>query len=873
MSITLKKDVWKVKDPSSGNYRGAAILSTTLPEDAAQIVADTEDQLDALTSATQTDINAITANAQTSVNNINNQLNNSSSGIIPQATAAMNGIESQRQTMIDSIASVAGQGTDTTLSQTGVAADAKVTGDQVSNLKSAIIPYNSVDVIAFSTPESRTINGVTFTFNPDKSCTVSGTATAVANAMYFTSPNTLPDWIIPGETYVVKYSGVGVRFQIFTYHNGVMDSQSFLTAFDDAEVIIPADISGIIIRLSVLANTTVNETVHPHMMIGGATNEELTVYNCISTQSWTPSGGSSYGVDYVYNAENNTFTITGTATRISFVNQYYNTSQLPNGVNAGDTLYLYFDTSDPNIAMEVFAYDSNGTQSRIIKANETSIVWIPNNAVGLLVRISVNSGSTVNATVKYDFVSGVPSKLSAIRSFVAHNLGVQKKYTDCDDVDENCFIFVSYTSGSTDVVNTPFAGAGWLETITAPGSNFLFQRYFPYSLESNNIWIRVNTGTTWNNWKEIGSGATYEITQNINRDEYNNTYNITTTPTITTDSNGWLAPVDTAETPQSSATDMTPAIMSLLNSTGHCHLAPGVFYVSGGINMPAQSSLVGCGKNTIVKLLDSVSSGYVVQPTTECTISDIMFSGGDSAPANVGIADASDLGSRHGVYCVANYDGSTSHTTLTTHRNLLTNCYFVNFNGSAIYMANTGISVRGYLTASELNVYNCMVGINIDWYSEYNKFTDVMINSCNHACINNGGNNVFVNCTFHGILGFLMDNSGGDKGNNSHGTCLACTFNHINSNDGYAAVVKNNTNGFIFTGCQMWYSKINIENSRGMTFSNCLFGGGTPEITVTGNYPAFFSDCIFHATPAINVVTGTKFNNCYLDSNGSIVEP
>ena len=35
MSITLKKDQWKVKDPSTGTYRGSAIFSTTLPEDAA----------------------------------------------------------------------------------------------------------------------------------------------------------------------------------------------------------------------------------------------------------------------------------------------------------------------------------------------------------------------------------------------------------------------------------------------------------------------------------------------------------------------------------------------------------------------------------------------------------------------------------------------------------------------------------------------------------------------------------------------------------------------------------------------------------------------------------------------------------------------
>lgn len=47
MPITLKKDEWKVKDPSSGNYRGTAILSTTLPEDAAQIIEDTQNALDA----------------------------------------------------------------------------------------------------------------------------------------------------------------------------------------------------------------------------------------------------------------------------------------------------------------------------------------------------------------------------------------------------------------------------------------------------------------------------------------------------------------------------------------------------------------------------------------------------------------------------------------------------------------------------------------------------------------------------------------------------------------------------------------------------------------------------------------------------------
>ena len=57
---------------------------------------------------------------------------------ISEMQAAADGIEAQRQTMIESIASVAGQGTDTTLTQSGVAADAKATGDAVGELKSAI---------------------------------------------------------------------------------------------------------------------------------------------------------------------------------------------------------------------------------------------------------------------------------------------------------------------------------------------------------------------------------------------------------------------------------------------------------------------------------------------------------------------------------------------------------------------------------------------------------------------------------------------------------------------------------------------------------------------------------------------------------------
>lgn len=65
--------------------------------------------------------------------------------ILANAQTAVDGIEAQKDTMIASIASVAGQGTDTTLTQSGVAADAKTTGDQVRDLKSAIDTFARIN--------------------------------------------------------------------------------------------------------------------------------------------------------------------------------------------------------------------------------------------------------------------------------------------------------------------------------------------------------------------------------------------------------------------------------------------------------------------------------------------------------------------------------------------------------------------------------------------------------------------------------------------------------------------------------------------------------------------------------------------------------
>lgn len=62
---------------------------------------------------------------------------------VSDSQAAVASIDNQRDTMIAAIARIAGQGTDPTLTQTNVAADAKATGDAVSDLKSAIGVYEA----------------------------------------------------------------------------------------------------------------------------------------------------------------------------------------------------------------------------------------------------------------------------------------------------------------------------------------------------------------------------------------------------------------------------------------------------------------------------------------------------------------------------------------------------------------------------------------------------------------------------------------------------------------------------------------------------------------------------------------------------------
>ena len=368
---------------------------------------------------------------------------------------------------------------------------------------------------------------------------------------------------------------------------------------------------------------------------------------------------------------------------------------------------------------------------------------------------------------------------------------------------------------------------------------------------------------------------------------------------IEKDLENWLQPVDTNTEDETGKTDMRGAILDMLQNTGYCKLAPGIFYVSGGIDMPIGSTLEGCGKDTIVRLMQDAQYGYIVKARTKNTIKDVLFSGSYSAlpkpslPPEWPPAQGTVNSVRHGiVYGFGEHSELARDAAFTT----IDNCVCENFTGAGFYGYASGAIPYQGLSMSNCTFLNCVAGMDFAYGCEYNRVTNCICYNCYYGCINNCGNNQFVNCTFDGQVGFVIDpaikinNEDDDPTNLAHGSCIGCLFNHIASGYGYAIVMKTARNDFIIDGCQFWYSSVYLEKCRGIMFSDCVFGGRTQQqdgtyfnthIVIRAGDDAssdaetcrtiIFNSCLFHFTPVVDksgVLINARMINCYQTYTG-----
>lgn len=304
--------------------------------------------------------------------------------------------------------------------------------------------------------------------------------------------------------------------------------------------------------------------------------------------------------------------------------------------------------------------------------------------------------------------------------------------------------------------------------------------------------------------------------------------------------------------------DRTAEIQEILRQQGCCLLEKGIYVVSGVI-MPPGTTLAGAGKESILLLDPQMDSGCTVKMDSFCTVRNLTVAGSlEDLPL------PSAVGERHGICFMGT---ATVEKPYGQPRNaVIHGCFAHDFSGGGLTFRDTGYSVICCTTVSDCHIWNCGAGINIDHFSEYHKFTNVVASHNLYGCINNGGNNNFIGCAFDSnVEGFLIDNSQGQSNNNSHGSVVGCTFNHSNKNKGVGIRLLGAMHGYVFTGCQMFFSSIVVENSSGIVFDTFNYGVNM-DIRVVGGQLVMFTDSCFGNTPASICITDNaivKFQNCW----------
>lgn len=408
--------------------------------------------------------------------------------------------------------------------------------------------------------------------------------------------------------------------------------------------------------------------------------------------------------------------------------------------------------------------------------------------------------------------------------------------TDLNDVRENAFYLLA---DNRTYLNMPSGlTAGFLLAYNM--GDWPLQLF--YKIHAPVVYKRTivaRGSTTWDPWETIsgessGTGDTYHITK-----EYyttNNSYTVNASPSIRADSNNYLSA-------RGDTTDRTADIVSMLDSTGVCNLGPGNYYVAN-LQMPSGTTIRGSGFSTRIILDPSVSNGYAIKMGDGCTVCDLRVVGSITA-----ISKPSSNGGRNGIVWESDYD--ESETTKIT-KGLISNVFVSYFTGSGIYFNNTGYGTAAAILIENAWVTYCWAGVNVDYWSEFNRLTNVSCTSCYYGCVNNGGNNVFTNCSFTSCtVGVLMDNTIGDKPNSSHGSFVGCTINHSGGNTGVAIHMINMGNGEVFTGLQVFYGQCVFELNSGQTAILSQSNFGHANVKLIGDGLLLLSDNIF----------GDKFQN------------
>lgn len=756
--------------------------------------------------------------------------------------------------------------------------------------------FNCTNLLSsYGTFLDSTINGISIVWTSKFTCSISGTATGYANFNIITSQTVLPSWLEKGKTYNVYYNSTdeAVVLQCLFYVG-----ESYTQVNVDNEFTVPDDCTGIIIRIRANNNSkTYSATVNIYLK-STYTNKELSeMISTVDTKADECSGEiediqsdisvlsenavldflKSYSIMQTETINDVTFTwsddlvctVSGTASAHANQNLIYEQT-FPFGIEA-NTEYIYnIDKSGDVVYVQLYYYTAGGNLTLLkeahISTNDT--VTFPSDAKGLLLRLRVENGKTADETVKIRFCSAYDNNYLSQeidRRIYSKSASpyVSSGTVALSDIREDGYYVLSdswtVTDAPSDLTVTgltvenfsPRHNGGFVkqtvESILSPSTS---KRYYRISNSS---------GATFSDWIDCSGGGGGGSVNNYYFTHTDNSYEVTATPTITTDTNNYLA--STGDN-----TDVTTSIVTMLSTTGICRLGAGVFYVKDLV-MPDNTSIIGSGTATEIHLLGTeTTAGFAIKLGSNCIVKDLMILG-----AEENITIGGDMANRHGIVWEGDATEHGSSNPNIPTRATVENVYIKSFKGGGITFNDTGYGVTNCVNVINSYIWNCKCGINISYWSEFHRFTGLHVSQCYYGAINNGGNNMFANCSFsQNNLGMLMDNSSNQSPNNSHGSVVGCVFNHSGTNNnGTGIKMLNCGNGFIFSGCQLFFSKIELVESHGVVFSNFNFGSDI-DISISGGAAITFSDCMFGNAPTFAITDNNtvRVHDCYIRSTG-----
>lgn len=169
--------------------------------------------------------------------------------------------------------------TDTTLTQSGMAADAKATGDEVADLKEDLSKYGANNVVPVISGTSYP-STLTFVADGKGNYTISGTSTSVVHKNIFSSSSSFPAGISAGDTVlgVFESTNSAILFYVMWYVNGSkIETEANYMASGYKYFSIPSNATGMEIRITVPKNTPTSGDVVSTFMFVDKTKHEYDV--------------------------------------------------------------------------------------------------------------------------------------------------------------------------------------------------------------------------------------------------------------------------------------------------------------------------------------------------------------------------------------------------------------------------------------------------------------------------------------------------------------------------------------------------------------------------------------------------------------------